>query len=120
MATRESIIGRQVAADHRVAVAIARLAERHGVEAGAAPQLSRDVPPDFRAMIQTEVLADTLEVLAGNLMVEGLKAENSEYQGQIADLTAKVSALEATRAAATLPSVPDPAPAVSASKPKGK
>lgn len=108
MASQESIIRRQVAANERVSVAIATLTRRTGIEPAEVPTLPKQIAPEYRSMIEREVLADALERLASNPMVVDLTDQNSEQQARIADLEAQVTALEATRAAAV--PVADPSP----------
>lgn len=69
MASEEAVILRRAQADARITNAVAALTDRHGVEAAAMPSLPREVDPSFRAMIEREVMADTLEQLAASTMV---------------------------------------------------
>lgn len=95
MATEDAVIGRRVSADARVSNAVRTLADRHGVEAAAMPSLPREVSPDFRAMIEREVLADTLERLAGAEAPPSLDSQLLEVAIGMLAGTAKISIEEA-------------------------
>lgn len=89
MASEEAIITRRVAADARISTAVATIAERDGITVPTMPQLPREVDPAFRAMVEREVLADTLELIAAGPTTDSDEgAESSE--GEIEDLTVTV------------------------------
>lgn len=104
MATEEAVIGRRVAADARVSNAVKTLTERHEVEAAEMPSLPREVDPSFRAMIEREVLADTLERLADSPvlpdqspeLIDALEAADERVRLAVVALSGHAGLIELT------------------------
>lgn len=63
MASQEYILTAQREADDRVGAAITTLTERFAVEAVAMPSLPNQVARDYRTMVTTQTMAESLERL---------------------------------------------------------